>query len=201
MEVPKTTNKIIPESSSRLALAEDTFAGYTNWLSPSYAGSTNPNQWPQEIWNLAAFSREHRKPTILFYTYGPCSAYLTSLVHGLSTTEHHRLLNEFFLPYYSLLPNYSPDDPNCEPKAILSTEWQKDELSGYGSYCNIQVGVESADEDIAAMRKGVPEKRLWFCGEHTSPREELGTVAGAYLSAEGVGQRLLQEYGIQWSPS
>jgi hypothetical protein len=183
---------------SRLAQAEDTFAGYTNWLSPSYSLQTNPSRWPQEIWNLAAFSPSYRKPTILFYTYGPCSAYLTTLVHKKAPEEQHALLDAFFKPYYSLLPNYSPKDPNCIPKAMLSTEWQKDELSGYGSYCNIQVGVKEADRDLEAMRHGVPERRLWFCGEHTSPTEELGTVAGSYLSSEGIASRLLGEYGVEW---
>ena len=97
-------------------------------------------------------------------------------MHGLPSEEHYALLDEFFKPYYSLLPNYSADDPICIPKAILSTEWQKDELSGYGSYCNIQVGVKEADKDIESMRKGVPDRRLWFAGEHTSPREEVSIL-------------------------
>jgi hypothetical protein len=121
-------------------------------------------------------------------------------VHGLPDAEHHELLDAFFKPYYSLLPGYVEGAPGCKSKAILSTEWQLDEFSGYGSYCNIQVGAKEADKDIAAIRQGVPERRLWFCGEHTSPKEELGTVTGSYLSAEGVVGRLLGEYGVQWSP-
>ena len=99
--------------------------------------------------------------------------FLTTLVHNLPSDQQYALLDEFFKPYYSLLPNFSADNPICIPKAILSTEWQKDELSGYGSYCNIQVGVKEADKDIEAMRQGLPERRLWFAGEHTSPREEV----------------------------
>jgi hypothetical protein len=180
-------------------LSEDTFAGYTNWLSPNYSLATNPKRWPQEIWNLAAFSPPNRRPTILFYLYGDCSSYLTTLVHGKSTEEHHQLLDEFFRPYYSLLPNFSTENPACKAKAILSTEWQKDELSGFGSYCNFQVGVEDADGDVEAMRHGAPERRLWFAGEHTAPFEELGTAAGAYLSGEGVAYRILEVYGIESS--
>ena len=109
--------------------------------------------------------------------------------------EHHALLNSFFYPYYSLLPNFDNQKPECKPKAILSTEWQKDELSGFGSYCNFQVGIKEADKDVKAMRDGVPERRLWFAGEHTSPFEELGTAAGAYLSGEGVAVRISGVYG------
>lgn len=93
-----------------------------------------------------------------------------------------------------MLPNFSSHDENCRPKAILSTEWQKDEMSGYGSYCNFQVGIKEADEDVKAIRKGCPERRLWFAGEHTAPFEELGTAAGAYMSGEAVAKRILEMY-------
>lgn len=76
----------------------------------------------------------------------------------------------------------------------MSTEWQKDELSGYGSYCNFQVGIKEADEDVKAIRNGCPDRRLWFAGEHTAPFEELGTAAGAYMSGEAVGKRILEMY-------
>lgn len=79
----------------------------------------------------------------------------------------------------------------------MSTEWAKDEFSGFGSYCNIQVGAKDAAGDMKAMRLGVPERRLWFAGEHTAPFEELGTVAGAYLSGEGVALRILEGYGVK----
>lgn len=65
-------------------------------------------------------------------------------------------------------------------------------MSGYGSYCNFQVGAEDASGDIEAMRYGVPERRLWFCGEHTAPFEESGTVVGAYLSGGAVAERIVK---------
>ena len=68
-------------------------------------------------------------------------------------------------------------------------------MSGYGSYCNFQVGITDAVSDMEAMRYGVPERRLWFAGEHTAPFDECGTAAGAYLSGEGVGNRILEIYG------
>ncbi|KFY84589.1 hypothetical protein V498_07800 [Pseudogymnoascus sp. VKM F-4517 (FW-2822)] len=160
----------------------DNFAGYTNWLSPKYAKETNPYRYPQEIWNLAAFSPENRRPTLLFYLYGDCSWLVTSLVRNKSTEEHYAILDDFFRPYYSLLPNFAAHDENCKPKAILSTDWQDDELSGYGSYCNFQVGIKDADEDVKVIRHGVPDQRLWFAGEYTAPFEELGTAADAYTN-------------------
>lgn len=77
------------------------------------------------------------------------------------------------MPYISLLPNYEATNPQCVIEKILSTEWQKDELSGYGSYCNFQVGVRDASGDVDAMRRGVPERRLWFAGEHCAPFDEV----------------------------
>ncbi|KAL5350234.1 hypothetical protein ACLOAV_005272 [Pseudogymnoascus australis] len=174
----------------------DNFAGYTNWLSPKYAKETNPYRYPQEIWNLAAFSPENRRPTLLFYLYGDCSCLVTSLVRNKSTEEHYAILDDFFRPYYSLLPNFAADDENCKPKAILSTDWQDDELSGYGSYCNFQVGIKDADEDVKVIRHGVPDQRLWFAGEYTAPFEELGTAAGAYMSGEAVAVTYsVQQFG------
>ncbi|OBT79526.1 hypothetical protein VF21_01313 [Pseudogymnoascus sp. 05NY08] len=173
---------------------DDNFAGYTNWLKPKYAPDTNPKCWPQEIWNLAAFSPENRRPTLLFYLYGDCASYIVRIAFEKSTEEHYALLDEFFRPYYSLLPNFSADDENCKPKAILSTAWQMDELAGHGSYCNFQVGIKNAAEDVKAIRHGLPERRLWFAGEHTAPFEELGTAAGAYMSGEAVAERIFDEY-------
>jgi hypothetical protein len=184
-------------SSEQKPLAEDTFAGNVHWLSPNYAQEVNPKCWPQECWNLAAFSPRNRHPTILFYLYGECSEYIVNLVHGKSEEEQYRLLDEFYKPYYSLLPHYSAENPACKPKAILSSEWQKDELSGYGSYCNFQVGIRNADGDLEAMRHGVPERRLWFAGEHTAPFDECGTAAGAYLSGESVANRILEVYRMK----
>ncbi|KAE9389438.1 hypothetical protein BT96DRAFT_967973 [Gymnopus androsaceus JB14] len=56
----------------------DSFPSYTNWLRPRYAEETNPHHWPQEIWNLAAFSPPNNHPTILFYLYGDCSRHINS---------------------------------------------------------------------------------------------------------------------------
>jgi len=47
------------------------------------------------------------------------------------------------------------------------------------------------------MREGLPERNLWFAGEHTASFITSGTVAGAYLSGEGVAQRIAEKYGIE----
>ena len=172
------------------------FPCYTNWLTPEYATDTNPRGWPQEIWDLSTFREPNNHPTILFYVYGDCSRHIVSKIHGKSKAEKTCLVEEFFRPYYSRLPGYSPDDPDCKPKAILATEWLKDELSGFGSYCNFQVGIEEADKDVLAIREGCPDRRLWFCGEHAAPFEECGTVAGAYLSGESIGKKIAAVYEL-----
>lgn len=174
--------------------SKDQFPCYTNWLTPEYARGTNPSCWPQEIWDLSTFAPPNNRPTILFYLYGDCSRYIVDMVYGKSKEEKYRLLDDFFRPYYSRLPGYNSEDANCVPKAILATEWLKDELNGYGSYCNFQVGIEEADKDLLAIKDGCQDRKLWFCGEHAAPFEECGTVAGAYLSGEGVGQRIAGLY-------
>ena len=167
---------------------EREFAGYTNWISPEYACSTNPNKWPQEAYNLAAFAEPHRHPTLLFYQYGEQSAFLTNKVETMSPKEHHDFLQEFFRPYYCRLKNYDDADPACQPTAILSTAWYKDELAGYGSYCNFQVGMNDARGDVEALRRGCQDQRIWFAGEHCAPFDEMGTATGAYLSGEAAAE-------------
>jgi len=177
--------------------AADTFPCYSNWLTPGYATETNPQGWPQEIWDLSTFREPNNHPTILFYLYGDCSRHIVNMIHGKSKVEKTRLLDEFFRPYYSRLPGFNPDDTDCKPKAILATEWLKDGLSGFGSYCNFQIGIEEADKDVLAIREGCPDRRLWFCGEHAAPFEECGTVAGAYLSGESIGKKIAAVYGTE----
>lgn len=171
----------------------DSFPAYTNWLAPSYAADTNPRGWPQEIWNLASFAAPHDRPTILFYLYGDCSRHVVDAIHGKSRADRFAFLRAFFRPYYSRLPGF--DDATCEPKAILATEWLRDDLCGNASYCNFQVGVEAADQDILALRTGCGDRGLRFCGEHAAPFEECGTVAGAYLSGQSAGEKLVALYG------
>lgn len=173
---------------------EDAFPGYTNWLTPSYARETNPNKWPQEVWNLASFAAPNKHPTLLFYLYGDCSRYIVNSIHGRGGEERFEFLQAFFSAYYSRLPGFDAEKEACQPKAILATEWLKDDLCGNGSYCNFQVGIEDADKDVLTLREGCPERRLWFCGEHAAAFEECGTVAGAYLSGESAANKIVRLY-------
>ncbi|KAJ7507140.1 hypothetical protein B0H11DRAFT_1970405 [Mycena galericulata] len=156
----------------------NTFPCYTNWLSPSYAGDTNPAAWPQEIWDLSSFAPPNNHPTLLFYLYGDCSRHITPS-SGHTTSR---------------LPGFDPNSETCRPTHILATEWVRDELSGGASYCNFPVGSEAADEDVLAFRTGCVERRLWFCGEHAAPFDECGTVAGAYLSGQFAAERISEVY-------
>ncbi|KAH9887134.1 hypothetical protein F4778DRAFT_757318 [Xylariomycetidae sp. FL2044] len=174
--------------------ASGTSAAFTTWLSPDYAPDTNPHRWPQEVWHLSTSKPPNDHPTLLFYIYGDCARYIVEHVHGATEEQRHSFLDRFFRPYYSRLPGYDAHDESCRPQAFLPTEWLKDELSGFASYCNFQVGAEEADEDVLALRHGCPERCLWFCGEHAAPFEHCGTVTGAYLSGQDVGGRIAEVY-------
>lgn len=182
--------------SSAAAINAAHWPGFTHWAAPSYAEHTNPLRWNQEAVNLAALPGPTAHPTLLFYTFGPTSIHIAKLLASNPESRHQELLTEFFYPYFSRLPNYSVNNPSHQPKAVLATAWANDELSGYGSYCNFQVGLEKGDEDIEAMRWGMPERGVWLAGEHTAPFVALGTVTGAYWSGEDVAKRIVKAHGI-----
>ncbi|TGJ80965.1 hypothetical protein E0Z10_g7798 [Xylaria hypoxylon] len=180
----------------RSSQPENDTQGFIQLLAPNYALDSNPNQWNQEIVELSSFGPSDSHPTLLFYTYGDQSKYLTSEVAKLpSKDKKDAFLYEWFRPYYSRLPHYNANTPDCQPVACCATEWLNDELAGNGSYSNFQVGLEEGDRDIKTMREGVPDRGLWLAGEHTSPFVALGTVTGAYWSGESVGKRIAQAYG------
>ncbi|KAI1348938.1 flavin-containing amine oxidoreductase [Xylaria sp. FL0043] len=176
--------------------SEDDTQGFIQILAPNYALETNPNRWNQEAVELASFTPSDSHPALLFYMYGDQSKYLTSEVAKLPTKEKKdAFLYEWFRPYYSRLPHYNENSPDCQPVGCFATEWLNDDLAGNGSYSNFQVGLEEGDRDIKTMREGLPDRGLWFAGEHTSPFVALGTVTGAYWSGESVGKRIVQAYG------
>lgn len=194
--------------------------GFAQWLSPNFALDTNPNRWTIEVVELASLAPEVSHPTLLFYIYGDQSAHIVSTVTSLrqqssssSTTppfsfppasrvtsqkdepEIHTFLDDFFKPYYTRLPNYSPTNPECQPFCSYATTWLADDLAGNGSYANFQVGLHQGDEDIKVMREGWPSAGVWLAGEHTAPFVALGTATGAYWSGESVGRRIAEVYG------
>ncbi|KAL8676331.1 MAG: hypothetical protein Q9186_007137, partial [Xanthomendoza sp. 1 TL-2023] len=155
---------------------------FTQWLAPTYT----PNHYPVECAFLSSLPAPHAQPTLLFYMHGNLAKHITTLTFPLLPFSQIYLatLSNFFRPYYSLLPNYSPSpsSKSCEPIAALATNWQNDELAGWGSYSNFQTsdveereGVRELDRDIEVLRVGMPEKGVWFAGEHVGPFVALGT--------------------------
>lgn len=184
------TTQPLHQSSSH-STSSSTYPGFTHWISPHYSPS-NPGHWDQEAMNLSALPGTSSHPTLLFYIYGPCASHIGSILSSSrSPTESDAALLDFFHPYISRLPNYSPSNPACVPKAVLATNWVSDEFAGYGSYCNFQVGLEDGDRCVEVLRKGIPEHGVWFAGEHTAPFVALGTSTGAWWSGEGVGRRIV----------
>ncbi|KAK5135867.1 hypothetical protein LTR08_004516 [Meristemomyces frigidus] len=196
-KTPNVTATTTPLHQPPSSKPSQHYPGFTHWLQPSYAPDSNPQQWDQQGMNMAGLPPSCGHPTILFYTYGDCSKHIAALVSASKTdVEHDAQLLDFFEPYYSRLPNYHPADPDCTPKAVLATAWANDEFAGYGSYSNFQVGLEKGGEDVEVMRHGMPERGVWFAGEHTAPFVALGTSTGAYWSGEGVAKRIVAAYGL-----
>lgn len=192
---------------------EQKVRGFCQWLAPNYAPETNPRRWNQEMVELASLgsgsgsgSSPTSHPTLLFYTYGDQSRYLTGELAKLDATgpgtgtgtskkDQDAFLYEWFRPYYARLPGFDAASPGCRPAACYATRWLGDELAGRGSYSNFQVGLERGDADVEAMRAGLPDRGLWLAGEHTAPFVALGTATGAYWSGESVGRRVAAAYG------
>lgn len=186
------------------------FPTFVHFLHPTYAPN-NPSSWTIELNPLSSPTvfGEHAQPILLFTTYGPCATYLTSQLTNLSPISpgYLNFLTTFFQPYYSRLPNYSTNNPDCIPTAALATNWQSDEFAGWGTYMNFQVreGTDTTqgdeegvrlEDDIRALRAGVPGKGLWLAGEHTAPFVALGTLTGAYWSGEAAAMRVLAANGL-----
>ncbi|KAL6715894.1 hypothetical protein ACLMJK_006855 [Lecanora helva] len=174
---------------------------FANFLSPTYTDQ-NPKQWTVECVRLDSLPGTCAHPTLLFYTHGPCAEYVTSMINGVDTNcgDYYARLDNFFHPYYSRLPGYSAASLECKPSNIIATNWQNDELSGWGSYCTFQTSNASEnaqlDCDIEALREGCPERRIWFAGEHTAPFVALGTTTGAYWSGQSVAHRIAEAYEL-----
>lgn len=185
---------------------ERRFQCFAHFLHPTYSPE-NAESWTLELNSLSSPEQfgSHAQPTLLFCIYGPCATHITSLIKTLSSSSqaYFKVIDDFFRPYYALLPNYDPADANCVPKAVLATNWQNDRLAGCGSYMNFQVRGQlregeaevKLDDDIRALRWGMPERGIWLAGEHTAPFVALGTLTGAYWSGESVGMRILRAYG------
>ena len=168
---------------------------------PAAPSSAKLADWNQSVISLAHLPPLVSHPTLLFYIYGDCATHVVSSVVRLQPhcPEYNAKLTDFTEPFYSKLPNYSKSNLDCTPTSFLATTWQADKFAGNGSYCNFQVGLTHADEDIESMRDagGLTEKGLWLAGEHTAPFVALGTTTGAWWSGEAVARRVCQKYGLK----
>jgi hypothetical protein len=168
-----------------------------DFLTPSYLPSSIPNSAKssstQSVISLAHLPAPYNQPTLLFYLYGP---YATAMVYAITpythgSFEYTKALLPYTQPFFSLLPNYNSLSPACVPTAIYGTQWQNDDLAGNGSYTNFQIGLDEGDMDILCLRDGMPERGIWFAGEHTAPFFAVGTTTGAYWAGEQVARRIL----------
>lgn len=175
----------------------DPFVAFTQWLAPSYAKVTNPEHWAIEMVELSTLPGSCAEATLLFYLWGDQSIHVAGNLSKLaSEASREEFLIQHFKPYYSRLPHYSEESARCQPTACLGTTWVTDELAGYGSYANFQTGLREGDRDIETMREGLPDRRIWFAGEHVAPFVALGTVTGAYWAGEAVGARIAGAYDL-----
>lgn len=172
---------------------------FSHFHDPSYVPHPEGEAWNQSVVSLAHLPSPSAHPTLLFYVYGPCATHLVNSIKALSphSPEYNSILNNFALPFYSRLPNFSATSPSCTPTSFLTTTWQADPFAGHGSYCNFQTGLTHADEDIETMRSagGMNKYGLWLAGEHTAPFIALGTTTGAWWSGEGVARGICGKYG------
>ncbi|KXG48766.1 Amine oxidase [Penicillium griseofulvum] len=175
-------------------------AVFAQFLNPSYTSYPENIEWNQECLSLASLPSPHAHPTLLFYTYGAGGAEIVNRLSGSPSSPGYRdALISTLQPFYSRLPGYNAENPDCVPVALLATQWQKDEFAGYGSYCNFQVGVEGADRDIEVLRCGDGiglSRGVWFAGEHTAPFVALGTTTGAFWSGERIAKEICRGFGI-----
>lgn len=170
--------------------------GFTQWLHPAYAHEPASTKWNQEAVDLATLPVSCAHPTLLFYIFGDQASLIANKWKEFNSSEERTdWLAKYFKPYLEKLPHYNANSKDCLPTHCLATSWTTDVLAGNGSYSNFPVGLNEGDKDIEIMREGVPERHLWFAGEHTAPFVALGTVTGAYWSGEKVADRIAENYG------
>jgi hypothetical protein len=183
------------------AAADNDFpVAFTHFLEPSYVEHAAEDiSWNVHCVSMAALPPSCAHPTLLFYIYGPCAAYVVSKIKDLdeSSSEYYSVLNELVHPLYSRLSGYSSSSEDCKPTAFLASKWIADPYAGNGSYTNFQVGLQAGDKDIETMRLGMgPDRGVWFAGEHTAPFVGLGTTTGAYWSGERAAGQICDLYSL-----
>ena len=183
----------------------NTFPTFTHFLRPVDVPK-DQNSWTLEMIALSSpvVFGEHAQPVLMFYLWGTSATHVTSAIASLdpSSDEYYNVVNVLFRPFYSRLPNYRQDHPDCIPTAVLATNWQNDEFAGKGSYTNFTTYLQGCqleddpgiDDDVQLMRDGLPERGIWFAGEHTAPLVALGTSTDAYWSGEAAATKIIEAY-------
>ena len=177
--------------------------GFANFLNPTTYAPSEHASWCFELNPLSNPEDfgENAQPALLFSLFGDSGHELTSRIKGLSPSseKYFDTVNDFLKPYYSRVPNYSLDNPICTPTAVLATNWQNDEYA-YGSYTNFKMHSPEQkvqlDEEVRVMRHAMPERGIWFAGEHVAPFVGLGTSKGAHWSGEMAAMRVLGANGL-----
>lgn len=184
---------------------EHVFPTFTHFLRPTYVPEEQ-RSWTLEMMALSSPTvfGGHAQPVLQFYLWGTAGAHMASAITNLapSSKEYYKAISTLLRPFYSRLPNYRTDCSECVPTAAVATKWQEDEFAGKGSYTNFKIhegGTQTGsdlmiDDGVRAMRHGMPERGVWFAGEHTAPFVALGTSTGAYWSGEAVATRIIEAH-------
>lgn len=186
-----------PDSTDGSASLETGLPFLTHFLRPDYVPD-NQREWRLDMVALSSPSvfGDDAQPVLLFGLWDVSAAQLTAAIAKLepSSSEYYDTINKLFQPFYSRLPHYREHYPDCMPAAVIATNWRNDEFAGKGSYTNFQISENDAavDEGVRLMRQGLPERGIWFAGEHTAPLVALGTSTGAYWSGEAAATRIIE---------
>ena len=201
----ETSSETTAGISEATLVAKHTFPVFTHFLHPTYVPEEQKS-WTVEMVALSspAVFGALAKPVLLFYLWGPSATQLATAIADLtpSSDAYRRNVDTLFRPFYSRLPNYIEDHPDCVPSAVLATNWQNDDFAGRGTYTNFKTPPEGTqaegdpriDDGVRAMRNGMPERGIWFAGEHTAPFVALGTSTGACWSGEAAATKIIEAY-------
>lgn len=196
-------------SNTEDATREPRCAVFTHFLRPAYVPEEQ-RSWMLDMITLSSHAvfGAHAQPVLLFNLWGASAAHMTSAIAALtpSSEDYYKVIDTLFRPFYSRLPEYRENHRDCVPSAVLATNWQDDDFAGKGSYTNFKTchdgrGMDDGpmiDDGVRAMRNGVPERGIWFAGEHTAPFVALGTSTGAYWSGEAAATKIINAYDLRW---
>lgn len=185
---------------NRTAAPETGLPILTHFLRPDYVPD-HQREWRLDMVALSSPSvfGDYAQPVLLFGLWDVSAAQLTSAIANLepSSSKYYDAINRLFQPFYTRLPHYREHHPDCIPAAVIATNWRNDEFAGKGSYTNFQIPEQTeddpvVDEGVRLIRQGLPERGIWFAGEHTAPLVALGTSTGAYWSGEAAATRIIE---------